>query len=86
MGLMVAFTFSGAATRFDERRHLLVQEANDIGTAYLRIDLLPAANQPAMRDLFRRYLDLRISGYAQGSKPAEAIAELDRSVQVQGDI
>mgnify|MGYP003350587473 CR=1 FL=1 len=60
LGLLVAFTFSGAASRFEDRRHLITQEANDIGTAWLRIDLLPAADQPAMRDLFRRYTDLRI--------------------------
>ena len=35
LGLLIAFTFSGAATRFDERRNLIVQETNDIGTAYL---------------------------------------------------
>lgn len=35
MGLLIAFTFSGAASRLDGRRQLIVQEANDIGTAYL---------------------------------------------------
>lgn len=45
MGLLIAFTFSGAATRFDGRRELIGREANAIGTAYLRIDLLPAAAQ-----------------------------------------
>ena len=40
-GLLLAFTFSGAAARFDTRRHLIVEEANAIGTAYLRLDLLP---------------------------------------------
>ena len=35
MGLLMAFTFSGAASRFDHRRDLIVEEANDIGTAYL---------------------------------------------------
>ena len=39
----MAFTFSGAASRFDHRRDLIVEEANDIGTAYLRIALLPEA-------------------------------------------
>ena len=57
LGLLIAFTFSGAAGRFDERRSLIVEETNDIGTAYLRLDLLPAGAQPALRDLFRRYLD-----------------------------
>ena len=51
LGLLIAFTFSGAATRFDERRNLIVQEANDIGTAYLRVNLMPDGAQPAMRDL-----------------------------------
>src|SRR4051794_33487698 len=45
LGLLIAFTFSGAASRFDERRALIVQEGNDIGTAYLRLDLLPATAQ-----------------------------------------
>src|SRR5262245_24463182 len=48
LGLLIAFTFSGAAGRFDSRRHLVVEEANDIGTAYLRIDLPPADRQAAM--------------------------------------
>src|SRR4051812_45493567 len=42
MGLLLAFTFSGAAARFDMRRQLIVKETNAIGTAYLRLDLLPA--------------------------------------------
>jgi hypothetical protein len=63
LGLLIAFTFSGAASRFDARRQLVGEEANDIGTAYLRIDLLPAEKQPAMRDLFRQYLDARLEVY-----------------------
>ena len=54
MGLMIAFTFSGAAARYELRRQLVVDEANAIGTAYLRLDLLPAVSQPALRDQFRR--------------------------------
>jgi hypothetical protein len=63
LGLILAFSFSGALTRFDARRHLVVEEANDIGTAWLRVALLPADAQPPMRDLFRRYLDSRIEVY-----------------------
>ena len=36
LGLLLAFTFSGAASRFEERRHLVTAETNAIGTAYLR--------------------------------------------------
>lgn len=61
MGLMIAFTFSGAAARYELRRQLVVDEANAIGTAYLRLDLLPAASQPALRDQFRRYVTARIA-------------------------
>ena len=86
LGLLVAFTFSGAATRFDERRALIVQEANDIGTAYLRVDLLPAAAQPAMRDLFRRYVDSRLDVYRKGPDPDAVRAELARSGKLQGEI
>jgi hypothetical protein len=63
MGLIIAFTFTGAAARFDTRRQLIVEEANDIGTAYLRVDLLPAEAQPQIRAWFREYLDTRITMY-----------------------
>jgi CDP-diglyceride synthetase len=63
MGLLIAFAFHGAATRFDARRNLIVQEANDIEAAYLRIDLLPEASRPKLRELFRSYLDARLEVY-----------------------
>src|SRR6476620_4829390 len=63
MGLLIAFTFSGAASRFEARRALILQETNAIGTAYLRLDLLPASAQPKLREDFRRYLDARIAAF-----------------------
>ena len=86
LGLLIAFTFSGAAGRFDERRSLIVEETNDIGTAYLRLDLLPAGAQPALRDLFRRYLDARIAAYRLLPDIDAAKAELARSTVLQGEI
>jgi hypothetical protein len=65
LGLLIAFTFSEASSRFDTRRQLIVEETNDIGTAYLRLDLLPADLQPALRESFRRYLDARIEVYRE---------------------
>lgn len=41
LGLPMAFTFGGAAVRFDHRRVLITNEANAIGTALKRLDLLP---------------------------------------------
>ncbi len=63
LGLLIAFTFSGAADRFERRRTLIVHEANTIGTAYLRLDVLPPATQPALRESFRRYVDARLAIY-----------------------
>ena len=63
LGLVLAFTFSGAGARYEERWHLVVNESNAIGTAWLRIDVLPTAAQPQMRNLFRQYLDARIDRY-----------------------
>lgn len=60
MGLLVAFTFGGALSRFDARRDWILKETNAIGTAWLRLDLLPADTQAALRADFRRYTDLRL--------------------------
>lgn len=65
LGLLIAFTFSGAAARFEARRHLVTEEANAIGTAYLRLDLLPADAQPELKRLFRRYTEVRATTYQQ---------------------
>jgi hypothetical protein len=86
LGLLIAFTFSGAAARFDDRRHLVTEEANSIGTAWLRIDLLPASAQPGLRDLFRRYLDSRLDTYRKLPDIEAAKAELARSASLQRDI
>ncbi len=86
LGLLIAFTFSGAASRFDARRQLVVQEANAIGTAWLRLDLLPASAQPEVRDRFRQYLDLRLAAYQKLPDIEAARADLDKAAAVQGVI
>lgn len=62
-GLLLAFTFSGAVARYDTHRQLIVEETNYIGTAYLRLDLLPPAAQPELRQLFRDYVASRLHLY-----------------------
>ncbi len=86
LGLIVAFTFSGAATRFDERRALIVEEANDIGTAWLRLDLLPAASQPEVREKMRQYVDARIAVYRALPDIEAAREHVAQSVALQGQI
>ena len=88
LGLLLAFTFSGAASRFEARRALIVEEAIDIGTAWLRLDVLPPAFQPPLRDAFRRYTDSRILTYAKvaAGDIAGGRAEYARGVAIQNEI
>lgn len=86
MGLLIAFTFSGAASRFDARRQLIVEESNTIGTAYLRIDLLPAHAQPALRDEFRRYIDARLETYRKIPDLTAVDEEMHRAETLQREI
>ena len=65
LGLLLGFSFADGTSRLEARRQLIVQETNAISTAYDRLDLLPASDQPAMRHLFREYLDARLRVYAK---------------------
>ena len=60
LALLLAFSFSIALNRFDERRHLVVQEANAIGTAYLRTQLLDEPHRSRLSRLLVNYTDNRI--------------------------
>jgi hypothetical protein len=59
LGLIIGFTFSMAVTRYDQRKTLEEEEANSIGTEYVRVDLLPAESSAQLRTLLRQYTDLR---------------------------
>ncbi|MFL6771969.1 MAG: hypothetical protein ACJ8FC_01165 [Sphingomicrobium sp.] len=61
LALLLAFTFSMALDRFEERRHLVVQEANAIGTAYLRAQLLDEPHRSRLSNLLVNYTDNRIA-------------------------
>lgn len=60
LGLLIAFTFTGAATRFEARRSLVTQHLNAVGTAWLRLDLLPEPERTVVRESFRKYTDTQI--------------------------
>lgn len=72
LGLLVAFTFSSAASKFDERRDLIVTEANAIGTAYLRLDLVAEAHRRVLRESFQRYVDARLATYRLATQALES--------------
>ena len=86
LGLMIAFTFSGALSRFDTRRAQAIDEANAIGTAYLRIDLVPASAQPPLREAFRGYVDARIATYRSLPDIGAAKRQIARSQDLQNAI
>lgn len=86
LGLLIAFTFSGAATRFEDRRHLIGQEANAIGTAYLRIATLPEETQNELKVLFRRYIELRIASYRNIENQADKKSLLALQTTLQDEI
>ena len=60
LALLLGFTFSLAVDRYETRRHLVLDEANAIGTTYLRAQLLPEPHRTRMTDLLTRYTDNRI--------------------------
>lgn len=86
LGLLIAFSFSGASARFDNRRHLIVEETNAIGTAYLRLDLLRPDARSTLQALFRSYLDARLAIYRAIPDLDAARAELARAEALQEEI
>jgi hypothetical protein len=86
LGLLIAFTFSGAYSRFDARRQLIVQEANAIGTAYLRLDLLTASSQGPLRERFRSYTISRAALYEKLTDVSATRDELVRASLLEKEI
>ena len=63
LSLLIGFSFSMAISRYDQRKNYEAEEANAIGTEYVRVDLLPVANAAKLRVLLRNYLDQRVLFY-----------------------
>jgi hypothetical protein len=67
LAFILAFTFGMAAARFDARRQIVVEEANAIGTTYLRAGLLPDGRGVKIRKLLREYVDVRLEAVETGN-------------------
>ncbi len=72
LGLIIGFSFSMAIGRYDQRKNYEEEEANAIGTEFVRADLLPAADAERVRSQLKRYTELRIAFYKTRDR-----AELD---------
>jgi hypothetical protein len=74
LGLSLAFSFSIAESRFVERRQLVLEEANAIGTTYLRASLLPPPHRANAEELLREYVEMRIV-----ESPGQLTGAIERS-------
>jgi hypothetical protein len=88
VGLLVfllAFTFNMAAGRFQERRDVLVEESNAIGTAYLRTDTLSEPESTNIKRLLREYVDNNIAASKSDSLPERILRadDLQKELWVQ---
>lgn len=86
MGLLVAFTFTGAATRFHERRDLITQQVNAIGTAWLRLDLLKEPERKTAQEGFRRYVDTELEIVNAAGNEEQIRAGLKQLTTIQQEI
>jgi hypothetical protein len=66
LGLLLAFTFSMSSSRFDTRRKVVIEEANDIGTVILRTDFFPDSVRQALRAHLKEYVEERIGYFEAG--------------------
>ena len=84
LALLLGFTFSQSLQRYDARSAAVVEEANAIGTAYLRIDLLPESVRTESKSLMRDYIEMRIeAGAISVDREEERDALLAKGQEVQ---
>ncbi len=85
LGLIIGFTFSMATGRYDQRKTYEEEEANAIGTEYIRADFLPAADAAKVRGLLRSYLNQRILFYE--TRDTLQLRQIDHATaQLQKDL
>lgn len=86
LALLLAFTFALALSRYDERRLLVVKEANAIGTTWLRASLLPEPHWEPVKELLRRYVDLRVESHIELDDPVVFAKAVQLNAEIQGDL
>jgi len=82
LGLLLAFTFSMANSRYDDRRHLVIEEANIIGTTILRTDIYPDSVRTSLRSGLKEYVERRIAHYGAGMDLKTALDEYEKGQEV----
>lgn len=82
LGLLLGFSFAMAVGRFDARRALVVEEANFIGTTWLRTDFLPGPYKGQVRDLLVRYTQLKVEAFDSSSDNEELERSRDEIAEI----
>ena len=85
LGLLLAFTMSMAVARFEVRKQLVLDEANAIGTSWLRTKLVPDPDGREIADLLRQYVDLRLEYVAVGENFAKAQKVRENAARLQAE-
>jgi hypothetical protein len=67
LAFLLAFTFGMAASKFDDRRMLVVDEANAIGTTFLRAEYLPSPHSIEIKNLLKEYVATRLNAIHPGN-------------------
>jgi len=81
LAFVLAFTFAMAASQHNIRKQNILNEANIIGTAYLRADLLGERDETKVKQLLKEYVDIRVYAIVMGDK--ELIKDmLARSLEI----
>ena len=86
LGLMLAFTYNAAGSRFEDNRHIIAEEANCIGTALLRTDLYTENERIGFRKDFKEYLELRIDYHSIGTNYELSVRNKERTDSVAKNI
>ncbi|HSM86891.1 MAG TPA: hypothetical protein VLT16_12095 [Candidatus Limnocylindrales bacterium] len=86
LGLLLGFTMAMAVTRFDARRSLVVDEANALGTTWLRTRLMPEPESSEMAGLLRQYVEVRLRYAGAGTDPAKLGSVRRQAAQLQQEL
>jgi hypothetical protein len=81
LALLLGFSFSLAAYRYDSRNQVIVHEANAITSAYFDAQLFPEPHRSELQATFRRYVAVRMHAYDLGTQAAADAALRSRELQ-----
>ncbi len=86
LALLLAFSFGMSNSRYDTRRELIIEEANDIGTVILRTDFFPDSVRQRMRNHLKEYVEARIEFYEAHMNLEKAYAAMVRANEISAHL